>query len=342
MAAVISCALSLLGGVVGAGFASGRELVRFFASHGAMAGAAAVCALLTLHMLFLRLCAQMERTGCDSLPALCRARLGDKTGRLCAALFFILCAVTGGAMLSACAELGALVIPVRNAYGLTLACTLAVCLPLCLRGLSGLALPGALVLMLMPALLIRLLMLPAGEACFLPAMTPDLPVRAVADGVAYGALNAAMLAGMLPLLLSLSGERRRSAVRLFTALFAALLLPGVLACRRHLPSVLYQPLPFVWLSRALGGGYLLVAACMYTAALSTLLSMLSAMTLMVPFPSGRRMRAAVSAAVCLAASSVGFTPLVHSGYPVLGAMCMALMILLCLPDDLFPRLKDGL
>ena len=62
---------------------------------------------------------------------------------------------------------------------------------------------------------------------------------------------------------------------------------------------------------------------------------------MYSFASGQ-MRAAISAAVCLAASSVGFTPLVHSGYPVLGALCMALMILLCLPDDLFPRLKDGL
>ena len=35
-----SVALALLGGVIGAGFASGRELVRFFAGHGAMTGAA--------------------------------------------------------------------------------------------------------------------------------------------------------------------------------------------------------------------------------------------------------------------------------------------------------------
>ena len=337
MAAVVSCALALLGGVVGAGFASGRELVRFFASHGAMAGAAIVCALFTLYALFLRICSQMERAGCASLAALCRARLGRRMGMLCTALFFALCAVTGGAMLAACAELGALVLPVRHAYAATLALTLAVSLLLCARGLSGLALPGALLVLLLPALLLRLLALPVGEACFLPAMTPDLPVRAAADGAAYGALNAAMLAGMLPLLLGLSRASRRRAVRLFTLLFAALLIPGVLVCRRQLPAIARQPLPFVYLSRALGGGYLLIAACMYTAALSTLLGMLSGMALLLPASLSPRMRTALGGAVCLLCSLVGFTPLVHSGYPVLGALCMALLLLLCLPDDLFPR-----
>ena len=33
---ILCCALALLGSVVGAGFASGREIVRFFAAHGAM------------------------------------------------------------------------------------------------------------------------------------------------------------------------------------------------------------------------------------------------------------------------------------------------------------------
>ena len=46
--AAVSVALALLGGVIGAGFASGREIVRFFAMHGHMAFAAAVCALMML------------------------------------------------------------------------------------------------------------------------------------------------------------------------------------------------------------------------------------------------------------------------------------------------------
>ena len=111
----VFAALALLSGVIGAGFASGREIVRFFAVHGAMAYAAAACAIAVLAFLFLRLCTQMTHAGCTSLDALCRVRFGQRLGGLCATLFLILCAVTGGAMLCALGELGALMLSVRHA-----------------------------------------------------------------------------------------------------------------------------------------------------------------------------------------------------------------------------------
>ena len=141
--AAVSVALALLSGVVGAGFASGREIVRFFAMHGRMAFAAAVCALLMLHVLFLRLPAQLARYGAGTLPQLCIQRFGRRFGALCGGLFLLLAAITGGAMLCACAELGALVLPVRHAYGLTLIFTLLLAVLLAAHGLDGLALPGA-------------------------------------------------------------------------------------------------------------------------------------------------------------------------------------------------------
>ena len=328
--AAVSAALALLSGVIGAGFASGREILRFFASHGAMAGAAMLCAVGTMAFLFLRLPAQMENCGCTSLDALCRHRLGDRFGGLCAALFFLLFAVTGGAMLAACAELTALVLNIRCAYAVGMAASLLLAMPLARRGVSGLAPIGALLLVLLPALLIRLISLPAGEACFLPAMTPDLPVRAALEGTAYGALNAAMLAGALPMLLALVSAIRRRAIIVFSALFGVLLLLGTAVCQRHMPSVIHQAMPFVYLSRALGpGGYLLVAACLYAAAFSTLLAM---------FVGLRRMtrRAYAPPLCCLLAAMTGFEPIVRSGYPVLGALCAGLMLLLCLPPETPP------
>lgn len=321
--AAVSVALALLSGVIGAGFASGREIVRFFAMHGAAAGAAIVCALLSLCLFFLRLPAQLERSGCQTLSALCRLRFGSRLGRLCSLLFFLLFAVTGGAMLAACAELGALTLNIRHAYGLSMVLSLLLGALLAARGLHGLALPGAALSLLLPLLLLRLWALPAGEACFLPAMTPDMPVHAVLDGTVYGALNAAMLAGMLPLLRALDRGVRSRAALLFAALFGALLLLGVLVCRRHFAAVLHQPLPFVYLSRQLGpGGYLLVAACMYAAALSTLCAMLAGMRAL-PLP--------LSSLVCLLFALLGFGDLVSSAYPVLGALCAGLLFLLCMP-----------
>ena len=322
-----SVALALLGGVIGAGFASGRELVRFFAGHGAMTGAAVLCAVGTLGALFLRLPAQMERAGCGTLGALCVIRFGVRLGRLCTGLFAVLCAVTGGAMLAACAELAALTLPIRPAYALGLLLTLALGTALSWLGVSALALPGLCLCALLPVLLVRLLALPVGEACFLAELDP--PAHACADGAVYGALNAAMLAGAMPLLLPLSRAGRRRSVALFALLFGALLTLGALVCRRHLSAVLHQPLPFVWLSRSLGGGYLLVAACLYAAALSTLCAMLKSLSLLLPLSRGAG--TAVSALACLAAALPGFGALVHSAYPVLGALCAGLMLLLCTP-----------
>ena len=327
--AAISCALALLSGVIGAGFASGREITRFFASHGAASIAAVLLAVFTLCVLFWRLCIQMECAGVSSLSALCRIHLGVPLGRVCTALFFLLMGVTGGAMLAACAELTALVLPVRHAYGIGLIITLALSVWLSCMGLSGLAVPGAALCVLLPVMLLRLLALPTGEACCFPSMTPDLPVRAAADGAVYGALNAAMLAGALPMLLALGAETRKRAIVFFAALFGTLLALGCAVCRRHLPAVWDQPMPFVYLSRSLGsGGYFLLAACLYAAAISTLCAMLAGLMRMMPW--GCAPSAALSSLVCLGFAQAGFSKIVSTGYPVLGAVCAGLMRLLCL------------
>ena len=330
---VLSCALALLSGAVGAGFASGREIVRFFAAHGPMAAAAILGAAAVMGALFVHLPAQMERAGVRSLPALCRSRFGPRLGTLCAALFALLCAVTGGAMLAACAELAALTLPFSHSYGLGLCVSLLLGAALAHRGVAGLALPGAALAALMPVLLLRLLALPAGEACFAPAMAPDLPVRALTDGVLYGALNAALLAGALPLLLPLSRRARRRTTVLFCAGFSLLLALGTAVCRRHLSAVFNQPMPFVVLSRALGpGGYALVAACLYAAALSTLCALLAALVRLLPLSPLPGLLA--GAALCLLFAHLGFDALVARAYPVLGAVCTGLLALLSVP--LFP------
>jgi len=296
-----------------------------------MASAAVACALLSLSFFFLRLCAQMERARCASLPALCRLRFGNRLGALCAALFFVLCAVTGGAMLSALAEIGALLLPFRHAYGLTLAASLLLGACLAHQETGGLALPGGLLCLLLPALLVPMLASGEAEACFLPAMAPDLPVRAAADGTVYGALNAAMLCPMLPALLRLHPKQRRRSVCLFALLFGALLCLGVCVCRRRMAEILMQPMPFVFLARSLGrGGYLLLCACMFAAALSTLAAMLCAMRRLLPLPPSPA-AAGLCAVCCLLFAMIGFGPLIASGYPVLGALCAGLLLLLCLP-----------
>ena len=329
---ILCCALALLGGVIGAGFASGREIVRFFAQHGAMGFAAVVSALIMLFTLFILLPERLSSSGQSGLSGLCAVRFGPRIGSLCAALFFLLSAVTGGAMLAACAELSALVWPIRHAYAVGFAVTALLAALLCAFEARGLALVGGSLCVLMPVLLLRLMQLPSGEAGFLPDGPPDSVLRAALDGTLYAALNAAMMAGALPMLLALTKRRRRACVALLVLLFGFMLALGMLVCQRQMQSVRMQPLPFVWLSRGLGaGGYLLVALCLYAAALSTLCAMLCAMANLLPHFLARYARLTISSLLCAALALMGFGRIVQSGYPILGALCAALLILLVLP-----------
>ena len=321
----LSCALALLSGAIGAGFASGRELAHFFAAYGHGAWcAAAVCAC-CFPLLLTRLCRQMALANTASPVWLCRLRFGNRFGRLCAALFALLFALTGGAMLCACAELFALTLPLRGAYTLGLFASLLAGAQLARRGIGGLALPGAALCALLPGLLLRLLALPGGEAGFAPAGNL---FASACSGAAYAALNTAMLLGTLPLLLRLGRAQQARAIALFTLLFGALLALGIAVLLRHKQQAPMQMLPFVSLCRVLGrGGYWLCALSLYAAALSTLCAMLTGLAQMRP---GTK-RVLPGALCCLLLSAVGFGGLISRGYPVLGALCAALMALLCLP-----------
>ena len=151
-------------------------------------------------------------------------------------------------------------------------------------------------------------------------------------GYARQYLIPVVIIGALPTLLALSARKRRACVALLVLLFGLLLTLGMLVCQRHLQSVAMQPLPFVWLSRRLGsGGYLLVALCLYAAALSTLCAMLCAMANLLPRGLKTGARLILSALLCAALARVGFGRIVQSGYPILGALCAALLLLLALP-----------
>ena len=269
----------------------------------------------------------MERLGARDAVSLCRARFGSRLGAVCAGLFFLLSAVTAGAMLAACAEISALTVPLRHAYGLGMAGSLLLGLFLARRRSRGLAVSGAALIALLPVLLVRLYFLPAGEACFYPAMAPDLPMRAAADGVSYAALNAALLLGAAPMLLPLEKSERKRSVLLFCLLFSALLALGCAVCAKHAPVALSHPMPFLALSRNLGGGYMLIALCLYAAALSTLAAMIVGMRGMLPLPAAAA--DIFVCALCVLFARMGFASLVQSAYPVLGAVCAVLLLLLC-------------
>ncbi len=147
-------ALALLSAIVGAGFASGSEVLCFFSRFGVAGwlGVLTACALMGACAYVMMRAAGVR--GAASFPALYRAACGPWLARAAAVLYGALMAMSAGAMTAAFAELAALTLPIRDAYaaGFALAILLGVvCSRRDLALLSGL---GRALLPLLLALLV--------------------------------------------------------------------------------------------------------------------------------------------------------------------------------------------
>ncbi|NCB06497.1 MAG: hypothetical protein EOM69_13370, partial [Clostridia bacterium] len=110
-----------IGAVVGAGFASGRELMTFFSRYGNWSWALialSACTMAALCGLWMRL------SGGEQGGSWCAIYRGGWMGGIGKTAQLLLLSVTGGAMLSAGGELIALVLPLQGAQWLGLALTL--------------------------------------------------------------------------------------------------------------------------------------------------------------------------------------------------------------------------
>lgn len=314
-----STALALLGAIVGAGFASGREVLRFFTRYGGAGwlGVLIACAFMGACAYLVMRAAGRRQAG--SFTALCGAYGGPRAAYAAKALYGALMAMTGGAMTAAFAELIALVVPIRGAYplGFALAVLLGV---LCSRkDLALLSLMGRLLLPLLGAMLVLLVPLPVQDEAL--RIETAGPAAAPVLGLFYGALNMGMAAGILCEAGRRIGERecRREAGGL-TVMLLLLMGLGNAVLSRHGASVERSALPFVALSMRLGlAGYGLCAVVLGLAVLSTLTAAMRALRDEAGFSA--RGGDILCAACCLLSGALGFDRLIGKGYPLLGAMC---------------------
>lgn len=287
----------LLGAVVGAGLASGKEIASFFARYGAW-GYAGIAAAVSM-MGFLA-------DGC--IPPVWHARW---SGRLWQVLLTLLLVATGGGMLSAAGHVTALSLPVRGAYWIGVAAAFTLAYFLARRTETGLAWVSRGMLAVMLVLI--------GAGLFLPPMRAVQVEEsgrgaALLRGVTYGGFNAALLCPVMGRFSGLPTLSRRRAIGAFCLTLAALLSLGCGVLLRH-PALIGEAMPFVVLMRQLGrAGYLLGALCLYMAILSTLTACLRGL-------SGNAWACAGMIAVCL----LGFDGVVNRVYPLLGAGCFAML-----------------
>ena len=310
--AVIS-AMAAVGAVVGAGFASGREIDSFFSRYGpwswlGVAAAVAVTGVIALGV--------MRRPGQGGMP---EGWWGRWPGRLWQGMFGALLLFTGGAMLAGAGEIAALMLPLPGAYLLGLMGTAVLTVLLARQGAAGAGRAGNVLTVLLLVMAGAGFLLPARKAAVITAVAS--PGQSLFRGASYAGFNMALaVPGLACAAPSMTRRARRQCALLLSGVLGLLLAGGNGLLLRH-SALRGETMPFIRLMAAYGrAGYALGGAAMYLAVLTTACASLRGLWTL---DTGRWRT--VSVLGMLACAGAGFAAVVGRAYPMLGAGCLLLL-----------------
>ncbi len=288
----------LLGALLGAGFASGREIAAFFARYGKWGYAGAALAAVVLVWL----------AGTE-IPTQWKGRWQARIWQM---LLTALLIATGGAMLAGAGEVASLVLPWRGAYWVGMLITMLGASWLAHGTSVGLVFVSRSMVMVFVCVMIIGLISPGAKDYTIQVIDP---MEAIARGLCYGGFNAALL---IPVIRhsNASEHVKRRALCCTGAVTLLLIWVGCMALGSQ-PGLIYEAMPFVKLLNNTGKwGYFLSAACMYLAILSTLTACMRGL--------GRN---PLCTCGIVLVSLLGFSRVVEEAYAVLGGACMAFLIM---------------
>ena len=310
-----SAVLSCVGAVIGAGFASGREVVAFFTQYGRHGWWLIVLSSLLMTALC-ALCmhaAQMHGGDWTQMAA-------GSTAKICPLL---LMTITAGAMISASGHMVALLWSHPQAYALGVLGTL---LAAWLMGRGNLkmlnALSGALTLMLLCALMASL---GRTGASAIPLNDPNTPVQlliAAVRAAGYAAMNMTLAIGVV-CQSAQQTQNRRVTAGMFGWIIGMLLMISQCVYSRY-PVSAGNAFPLLALLNGYGrAGYLAGVILLYLAIVTTLTSVLYALGTAAKSRIARPdFRMLLVLGVPLAVSRVGFEGIVDRLYAPAGVICL--------------------
>ncbi len=320
----LSGAIACVGAVIGAGFASGREIVTFFTQYGIHSWwlvLLSALVMMALCMLGMHSAAVYQTVCWCELYQREPSWLG-RTSKICATL---LMAVTGGAMISAAGHMVVLVWANEWAYPIGVVGTLLVAWALGFGSLKPLSwISGALTALFLIAILAILSKDPPQTSVSLIG-EPDVGelVWAALRAVAYAAMNLTLGIGVV---CRCSRRSRRDMSRLsvvFGMLLIALLFLSNYLYAKH-PELMNEAFPIVTLMALFGReGFLMSVVMMYLAILTTLVAVLYAIRGAVEtHVRSPYLRALLTMGLPLVISCVGFSGIVDSLYAPAGLICL--------------------
>lgn len=330
--ASLRVSLAAVAAIVGAGFATGREIMVFFTGQGAYSWIGIVIASAGIGFLCGMIAHFALKTGAKSFPAIYGAEMGGACEGALQGLYGLLMLVTASVMLAAGAELGALALPFHHAELIGIALTLLAALLATRRNSRAMSVLGALLVPFVIVFYVAMAMDSRPAPVSFPERTAyvygSIPLAAVL-GLLYAALNAAMAGGIICLTSKQHVEPRR------VGLYTGLMLMGMLsaanaALYRAGPDMRNMALPAVILSARFGvAGFYLSILLLWSAVITTLCAALGSFSEQA---ASMNMKArpvmVIFIALALMLAFTGFMPLVEVGYPILGWSCAIALLAL--------------
>ncbi len=310
-----SAVFGIVSAMVGAGFASGREIMQFFSRYGPVSwGLVLLAAVITG---WLMRCLMENSAGVGEMfPA-------NPVGSMGRGILLLLYTAAGGAMTAAAGELSALTVPLVHARALGSLLTLCAGVFLSMRSLRALGSIGKLLIPLMLSAFFFCSRIPAEDASL--TVSHGFPIgAAVVRLIGYCGLNVMLSAEVI----REAGEKTDNHPRLILiacCFIGVMLCVGNGAMLPHAKELESAALPMVMLLRAYGKpGFYLSAVVLYLAVFSTLIAILRAMRRLIP----KRVQSPglLAGLLCGASSLLGFETIVNAAYAVLGWLGILLIL----------------
>lgn len=311
------------GAVIGAGFASGREIVSFFTDYGRYSWwLIGLTAIVTgaLCWLVLRHSTASKEDWCSLFIS--EPNWMQTAVRICAVSMMLL---TGGAMISAGGHMVALVWDHPFADEIGAAGTLTAAWAACICSVGPLSwMSAVLALFFLGTAGAVWRFVPISQtAALLSGRTTFDVVHAAVNAVGYAAMNLTLAIGIINRCRQKEREQNVYLCIGFATMIFLLLSIGNAVFSRF-PECRDAPFPMVYLLRSLGKtGYLAGAVLLYLAILTTLTAILYAVrTALEPLIVSKKLAAFCSLTIPLAVSFIGFTGIIDRLYAPAGLACL--------------------
>jgi len=329
-----SAALAILSTIIGAGFASGREVIVFFTRFGAFSWLGIIITAACFGGLTYGVMRLADGNGGCTFQELANASLGKYAGAAAGSLYAIIMLITAGAMAGGMGEIAQIFLPIYHAKLVGVLAGAAICGLAATKGIKALA-TGATFLLPVCVLLYIILARFTPRGTYAPSYPPPSPALFIPHAIGYACMNVTLCCCLLCEIGKQADSRERRVIMfIFVPSLLLLLITANATLLPRLAMLGNEPLPIVKLAHGIVPAMLLSAAALLLAMATTLIALIRSTAMLIP---ARQVNGGVSvnpivvtliSAVCAMLGMVGFNNLIGTAYPIMG--CLAAIALIAI------------